>query len=157
MRYFHEQHVRHRIGQLHLHISSNSTTTTQTASTTATTTTTCTASDVQSQLAVSEQVSLRAFVLAFKTVMENVTVTDSLVTGGKEVLRNSDGSFYHDDEFMINYTYSFLFMQQRPDIKVIVEPQFDPSFVRLTAYQNSSSTGYFLFTVANRPERRRSP
>ena len=40
-------------------------------------------------------------------------------------------------------------MQQRPDIKVIVEPQFDPSFVKLTAYSNSSSTGYFLFTVAN--------
>ena len=42
-------------------------------------------------------------------------------------------------------------MQQRPDIKVIVEPQFNPSFVKLTSYSNSSSTGYFLFTVANRP------
>jgi len=120
-----------------------------TTSTTATPTTTCTASNVLSQLTVSEQVSLRAFVLAFKTLMENVTAPNSLITGGKELLRNSDGSFYHDDEFMINYTYSFLFMQQRPDIKVIVEPQFDPSFVKLTAYQNSSSTGYFLFTVAN--------
>jgi hypothetical protein len=139
-------------------ISSNTTSTTAastataastTTSTTATPTTTCTASNVLSQLTVSEQVSLRAFVLAFKTLMENVTAPNSLITGGKELLRNSDGSFYHDDEFMINYTYSFLFMQQRPDIKVVVEPQFDPSFVKLTAYQNSSSTGYFLFTVAN--------
>jgi hypothetical protein len=72
-------------------------------------------------------------------------VTNSL----HQVLRNSDGSFYHEDEFIINYTYSFLFLQQRPDIEVIVEPQFDQSFVMLTAYQNSSSTGYFLFTVAN--------
>ena len=81
--------------------------------------------------------------MTFQTELSNVT--NSL----HQVLRNPDGSFYHDDEFIVNYTYSFLFMQQRPDIKVIVEPQFDPSFVKLTAYQNSSSTGYFLFTVAN--------
>jgi hypothetical protein len=72
-------------------------------------------------------------------------VTNSL----HQVLRNPDGSFYHEDEFIVNYTYSFLFMQQRPDIKVVVEPQFNPSFVKLTSYSNSSSTGYFLFTVAN--------
>jgi len=66
-----------------------------------------------------------------------------------ETLVPGDGSFYHDDEFFVIYTYSFLFMQQRPDIKVVVEPQFAPSFVKLTAHQNSSSTGYFLFAVAN--------
>ena len=97
-----------------------------------------------SSLSTSQSVETRAFILTFHTELSNVT--NSL----HQVLRNSDGSFYHDDEFVINYTYSFLFMQQRPDIKVIVEPQFDPSFVKLTSYQNSSSTGYFLFTVANR-------
>jgi len=88
-------------------------------------------------------VETRAFELAFQTELTNIT--NSL----HQVLRNPDGSFYHDDEFIINYTYSFLFMQQRPDIKLIVEPQFNPSFAKLTAYSNSSSTGYFLFTVAN--------
>ena len=98
---------------------------------------------LQSSLSTSVSVETRAFELAFQTQMSNVT--NSL----HQVLRNPDGSFYHDDEFVINYTYSFLFMQQRPDIKVIVEPQFNPSFVRLTSFSNSSSTGYFLFTVAN--------
>ena len=98
---------------------------------------------LSSSLSTSESVETRAFELTFQTELSNVT--NSL----HQVLRNPDGSFYHDDEFIVNYTYSFLFMQQRPDIKVIVEPQFDPSFAKLTAYQNSSSTGYFLFTVAN--------
>jgi hypothetical protein len=81
--------------------------------------------------------------LTFHTVLSNVT--NSL----QQVLRNPDGSFYHEDEFVINYTYSFLFMQQRPDINVVVEPQFNPSFAKLTAFENSSATGYFLFAVAN--------
>jgi hypothetical protein len=96
-----------------------------------------------SSLSTSESVETRAFDLTFQTEMSNVT--NSL----HQVLRNPDGSFYHDDEFVINYTYSFLFIQQRPDIKVIVEPLFDPSFITLTSYENSSSTGYFLFTIAN--------
>jgi hypothetical protein len=99
---------------------------------------------LQSSLSTSQSVRARAFLLSFQTQLNNVT--NSL----HQVLRNPDGSFYHEDEFVINYTYSFLFMQQRPDIKVIVEPQFDSSFVRLTAFRNSSSSGYFLFTVANR-------
>jgi len=98
---------------------------------------------LSTSLSTSESVETRAFDLTFRTELSNVT--NSL----RQVLRNSDGSFYHDDEFIINYTYSFLFMQQRPDITVIVEPQFDTSFAKLTAYQNSSSTGYFQFTVAN--------
>jgi hypothetical protein len=98
---------------------------------------------IQSPLSTSVSVETRTFELAFQTQMSNVT------NSAHQVLRNPDGSFYHDDEFVINYTYSFLFMQQRPDIKVVVEPQFDPDFAKLTAYQNSSSTGYFLFTVAN--------
>jgi hypothetical protein len=97
-----------------------------------------------SSLSTGESVETRAFLLTFGTQLSNVT--NSL----RQVLRNSDGSFYHDDEFFVNYTYSFAFMQQRSDIKVIIEPQFDPTFVQLTAFQNSSSTGYFLFTVANR-------
>jgi hypothetical protein len=98
---------------------------------------------LSSSLSTSESVETRAFELTFHTELSNVT--NSL----QQVLRNPDGSFYHEDEFVINYTYSFLFMQQRPDIEVIVEPQFNPSFAKLTAYENSSSTGYFLFTVAN--------
>ena len=98
---------------------------------------------LSSSLSTSESVEIRAFELTFQTELSNVT--NSL----HQVLRNSDGSFYHDDEFIVNYTYGFLFMQQRPDITVVVEPQFDPSFVKLTSYSNSSSTGYFLFTVAN--------
>ena len=98
----------------------------------------------QSSLFSTQWVTARAFLLSFQTHLTNVT--NSL----HQVLRNSDGSFYHDDEFFVNYTYSFLFMQQRPDIKVVVEPQFDQGFVKLTSYQNFSSTGYFLITVANR-------
>jgi hypothetical protein len=97
-----------------------------------------------SSLSTTQFVTTRGFVLTFTTDMSNVT------NSAHQLLRNPDGSFYHDDEFVINYTYNFLFMKQRPDIKVIAEPQFDQSFVRLTASQNSSSTGYFLFTVANR-------
>ncbi len=95
-------------------------------------------------LSVQETVQARSFELQLTTEMTNVTDSQG------HLLRNPDGSFFHDDEFFANYTYSFLFMQQRPDIKVVVEPRFDPSFVRLTAYQNSSSTGYFLSTMANR-------
>jgi hypothetical protein len=98
---------------------------------------------LSSSLSTSESVETRAFELTFHTELSNVT--NSL----HQVLRNPDGSFYHEDEFVINYTYSFLFMQQRPDIEVIVEPKFNPLFAKLTAYENSSSTGYFLFTVAN--------
>jgi hypothetical protein len=98
---------------------------------------------LSSLLSTSQSVETRAFTMTFHTEMGNVT--NSL----RQVLRNSDGSFYHDDEFMINYTYSFLFMQQRPDIKVIVEPQFDQNYARLTSYSNFTSAGYFLFTVAN--------
>jgi hypothetical protein len=97
-----------------------------------------------SSLSTSQSVETRAFELTFQTELGNFT------NSAGQLLRNPDGSFYHDDEFFVNYTYSFLFMQHRHDIKVTVEPQFDPTFVRLTAYQNSSSTGYFLFTVANR-------
>jgi len=100
--------------------------------------------DYYPTLSVQETVQTRAFELQLTTNMTNVTDSQGFL------LRNPDGSFYHDDEFFANYTYGFLFMQQRPDIKVVVEPQFDPTFVRLTAYRNSSSTGYFLFTVANR-------
>jgi hypothetical protein len=99
---------------------------------------------LQSSLSTGVSVETRAFGLTFRTEMSNVT--DS----SHEVLRNPDGSFYLDDQFIVNYTYSFLFMQQRPDIKVIVEPQLNPLFAKLTAYENSSSTGYFLFTVANK-------
>lgn len=98
---------------------------------------------LQSSLSTGVFVETRAFGLTFQTEMSNVT------NSAHQVFRNPDGSFYHDDEFIVNYTYSFLFMQQRPDIKVVVEPQLDPSFVKLTAFQNSGSTGYFLFTVAN--------
>jgi hypothetical protein len=97
-----------------------------------------------STLSTSESVETRAFDLSFQTEFGNIT--DSL----HQVLRNPDGSFYHGDEFFVNYTYGFPFMQQRPDIQVAVEPQFDPAFATLTAYQNSTSTGYFLFTVVNR-------
>jgi len=96
-----------------------------------------------SSLSTSQSVETRAFVLTLQTGFSNFT------NSVDQVLRNPDGSFFHDDEFFVNYTYSFLYMQQRPDIKVVVEPQFAPSFVKLAAYQNSSSTGYFLFTVAN--------
>ena len=98
---------------------------------------------LSSSLSTSESVEIRAFELTFQTELSNVT--SSL----HQTLRNPDGSFFHDDEFIVNYTYSFLFMQQRPDIRVVVEPQFDPTFAKLTSYQNSSSTGYFLITVAN--------
>lgn len=97
-----------------------------------------------SLLSTSQSVETRAFVLTFQTQLSNVT------NSAHKVLRNPDGSFYHNDEFIVNYTYDFLFMQQRPDIKVFVSPQFDPNFAKLTAYQNSTSTGYFLFTVGNR-------
>ncbi len=97
-----------------------------------------------SSLSTSQSVETRAFILTFHTELSNVT------NSAHQLLRNPDGSFYHDDRFIINYTYSFLFMQQRPDIKVVVEPQSDPSFVTLTSYQNSTSTGYFLFTVTNK-------
>ena len=80
---------------------------------------------LSSFLSTSQSVETRAFTMTFHTEMSNVT--NSL----HQVLRNSDGSFYHDDEFIINYTYSFLFMQQRPDIEVIVEPQFNPLFAKL--------------------------
>jgi len=98
---------------------------------------------LSSSLSTSESVETRAFELTFHTELSNVT--NSL----HQTLRNPDGSFYHDDQFIVNYTYSFLFMQQRPDIKINVEPQLDPSFAKLTAYQNSSSAGHFLFTLAN--------
>jgi hypothetical protein len=99
---------------------------------------------LHSLLSTRQSVETRAFALTLQTELGNFT------DAAGQVLRNPDGSFYHDDEFFVNYTYSFLFMQQRPDIKVVVEPQFDQGFVKLTSYQNSSSTGYFLFTVANR-------
>jgi len=95
-------------------------------------------------LTIQETVQTRGFELQLTTKMANVTDSRGYL------LRNPDGSFYHDDEFFVNYTYDFQFMQQRPDIKVVVEPQFDPSFAKLTAYQNSSSAGYFLFTIGNR-------
>jgi hypothetical protein len=98
---------------------------------------------LHSTLLTGQSVETRAFVLTLQTELSNFT------NSAGQVPRNPDGSFFHDDEFFVNYTYSFLFMQQRPDIKVVVEPQFDPEFVKLTSYQNSSSTGYFLFTVAN--------
>jgi len=98
---------------------------------------------LSSSLSTSESVETRAFDLTFQTEMSNVT--NSL----HQVLRNPDGSFYHDDEFLVNYSYGFLFMQQRPDIEVILEPQFDQNYVKLTSFSNSSSPGYFLFTVAN--------
>jgi len=98
----------------------------------------------RSTLTVQETVQTRGFELELTTEMTNVTDSQG------SLLRNPDGSYFHADEFLIDYTYSFLFMQQRPDISVTVEPQFDPTFVRLTAYQNSSSTGYFSFSVANR-------
>jgi hypothetical protein len=104
--------------------------------------TTCTT--YHSTLTVQETVPTRELVLQLATEMTNVTDSQGYV------LRNPDGSFYHDDQFVINYTYSFLFMQQRPDIRVFVEAYFDGSFVQLTSYQNSSSAGYFLFTVGNR-------
>jgi hypothetical protein len=97
-----------------------------------------------STLTVQETVQTRGFELELTTEMTNFTDSQGLL------LRNPDGSYFHGDEFIVNYTYSFLFMQQRPDISVVVESQFDPTFVRLPAYQNSSSTGYFSFTVANR-------
>jgi len=97
-----------------------------------------------STLTVQETLQTRGFDLQLTTKMANATDSQGLL------LRNPDGSFYHDDEFLVNYTYGFQFMQQRPDIKVVVEPHFDPSFAKLTAYQNSSSGGYFLFTVGNR-------
>jgi len=95
-------------------------------------------------LSVQETVQTRGFVLQFTTRMANFTNSQGYP------LRNPDGSFFHDDEFFINYNYSFLFMQQRPDIRVVVDVQYDPSFVKLTTFDNSSSTGYFLFTLANR-------
>ncbi len=98
---------------------------------------------IQSYLSTSQSVTTRVFLLAFHTQLSNFT------NSAHQLLRNPDGSFYHDDEFIINYTYSFLFMQQRPDIKIIVEPQFNPAYAKLTLYSNSSSIGYFLFTVAN--------
>jgi hypothetical protein len=98
---------------------------------------------LSSSLSTSESVETRAFVLTFHAELSNVT------NPLHQILRNSDGSFYYNDEFNINYTYGFMFMQQRPDIKVVVEPKFDPSFAKLTSCQNSSSAGYFLFTVAN--------
>ncbi len=98
---------------------------------------------LQSSLSTSVSVETRAFELAFQTELSNIT--NSL----HQILRNPDGSFYHDDEFIVNYTYSFLFVQQRPDIKVVVEPQINHNYARLTEYSNSTSTGYFLFTVAN--------
>lgn len=104
--------------------------------------TTCTT--YYSTLTVQETVQTRAFVLQLTTRMANFTNPQGYP------LRNPDGSFYHEDEFFVNYTYSFLFMQQRPDIKVYVDAQYDPAFVKLTKYDNSTSTGYFLFTVANR-------
>jgi hypothetical protein len=104
--------------------------------------TTCTT--YYSTLTVQESVQTRGFVLQLISEMSNVTDSRGYV------LRNPDGSFYHDDQFVINYTYSFLFMQQRQDIGVFVDANFDRSFVQLTAYQNSSSTGYFLFTASNR-------
>ena len=97
-----------------------------------------------SSLSTSQSVETQAFVLTLQTELSNVT--DS----ADHVLRNPDGSFYHDDQFFLNYTYSFPFMQERPDIKVAVEPHFDPSFVTLGAYENASSTGYFVFTVAHK-------
>jgi len=103
--------------------------------------TTCT--PCYSTLTVQETVQTRCFVLQLATEMTNVTDSRGYT------LRNPDGSFYRADEFVINYTYGFLFMQERPDIRVVVDVQYDPSFVKLTTYGNSSSTGYFLFTVAN--------
>jgi hypothetical protein len=96
-----------------------------------------------SSLSTTQSLETRAFVLTFQTEMGNFTNSAS------QVLRNPDGSFYHHDEFFVNYTYDFLFMQQRSDIKVVVEPRFDSTFAMFTTYQNSSSTGYFLFTVTN--------
>ena len=71
---------------------------------------------LSSSLSTSDSVETRAFELTFQTELSNVT------NPLHQVLRNPDGSFYHDDQFIVNYTYSFLFMQQRPDIKVIVAP-----------------------------------
>jgi hypothetical protein len=99
---------------------------------------------LQSSLSSAQQVSTRAFILPFHTRLGNMTNSHG------QTLRNPDGSFYHADQFVINYTYSFLFMQQRPDIRVVVDAYFDRSFVGLTVFRNSSSTGYFLFTVSNR-------
>ena len=90
--------------------------------------TTCTT--YYSTLTVQETVQTRGFVLQLTPEMSNVTDSRGYV------LRNPDGSFYHADQFVINYTYSFPFMQQRPDIKVFVDAYFDGSFVHLTAYQN---------------------
>ena len=98
---------------------------------------------VQSPLSTGVSVETRAFELTFETEMSNFT------NSVHQILRNPDGSFYRDDEFFVNYTCSFPFMQQRSDIEVIVEPQFNPNYVKLTSYSNSSATGYFLFTVAN--------
>lgn len=99
---------------------------------------------LHSSLSTSQGVTLRAFVLTFTTQMGNVT------NPAHQVLRNPDGSYFHEDAFFVNYTYSFLFTLQRSDIRVVVDARFDRSYVQLASFQNSSSKGYFLFTVANR-------
>ncbi|MDV3294175.1 MAG: hypothetical protein LYZ70_07880, partial [Nitrososphaerales archaeon] len=106
--------------------------------------TTCSSSVVQTSVPISQQVSLRAFILVFQTKLVNAT------TPLHQLRRNPDGTFYPFDAFYVNYTYSFLFMQQRPDIKVYAAPSYDHSVLSLTSYKNSTSTGYFFFQLDNR-------
>ena len=57
---------------------------------------------LSSSLSTSESVETRAFELTFRTQLSNVT--NSL----RQVLRNSDGSFYHGDEFRRTWRSEFV-------------------------------------------------
>ncbi|MDV3292651.1 MAG: hypothetical protein LYZ70_00085 [Nitrososphaerales archaeon] len=115
-----------------------------TTCTTSNSQTTCSTSYAQSFVPVSEQVSLRAFSLTFQAKLVNAT------TLLHQLRRNPDGTFYPYDAFQINYTYSFPFMQRRPDIRVGVAPSYDHSVLNLASYENSASAGYFFFQMNNK-------
>jgi hypothetical protein len=64
--------------------------------------------------------------------------------------RNPDGTFYPFDAFCLNYTYSFPFMQQRTDIRVVMAPTYDHAVLTLSSYSNSTGSGGFYLQMDNK-------
>ncbi len=104
--------------------------------------TTCSTSYPQSSVPVSEQVFLRPFVLNFQTKLADVA--NSL----RQILRNPDGSFYHNDSFCDSWNATFQFASERTDIKINVTSITPPSLEVLNYSANAlGRVGQFCYAV----------
>jgi hypothetical protein len=105
--------------------------------------TTCSHASAVSTVTVSEEVHVRALVLAVQTHLVNVTDGASGL-----VLRNPDGTFYRNDSFCVGWNASFEFSAVRTDIKINVTSLTPPSLsVRNYTSVPLGRTGSFCYDV----------